>query len=142
MTKHPRVLFSFALAIAGLGLLQFTSVADESDAKTEWVYELRTYTTNEGKLPNLHARFRDHTVKLFEKHGMKNIGYWTPVDKPNVLVYIIAHKSRDAAKASWKAFVSDPNWQKVYKESEKDGAILAKRPESQYLNATDYSPIK
>ncbi len=107
------------------------------------VYELRTYTTNEGKLPNLHARFRDHTVGLFDKHGMESIGYWVPVDEPaasNTLIYVLRHESRDAAKASWRAFATDPAWQKVAKESELDGRILAKFPESVYMEAADFSP--
>ena len=67
------------------------------------VYELRIYTCKEGKLDALLARFRDHTCKLFEKHGIGNVGYWVPVDEENgskdTLIYIIEHKSRDAAKA-------------------------------------------
>jgi hypothetical protein len=107
------------------------------------VFELRTYTTNEGKLENLNARFRDHTVGLFKKHGIESVGYWVPTDgekSKNTLIYVIKHKSRDAAKASWKAFGSDPEWQKVAKQSQKDGKILAKRPESVYMEVTDYSP--
>ena len=115
------------------------TVALTSTSQAE-VFELRTYTTNEGKLPNLNARFRDHTVRIFEKHGMKSIGYWTPTDKENTLIYVISHKSRDAAKASWKAFGADPEWKKVAAESQKDGRILAKRPEMVYMTPTDYSP--
>jgi len=107
------------------------------------VYELRTYTTNEGKLDNLNARFRDHTVQLFTKHGMASVGYWVPTDGPkseNTLIYVLKHKDRDAAKASWKAFLADPEWKTVAKESQKDGRILAKAPDSVFMNATDYSP--
>lgn len=107
------------------------------------VYELRTYTTNEGQLDNLNARFRDHTVRLFKKHGMESVGYWVPTDEPtsqNTLIYVIKHASRAAAKKSWQAFLNDPDWQKVAKESQVDGQILAKAPESVYLEATDYSP--
>ncbi len=107
------------------------------------VFELRIYTTNDGKLDNLNARFRDHTVGLFKKHGIESMGYWVPTDgekAKNTLIYVIKHKSRDAAKASWKAFGSDPSWKKVAKESQVDGRILAKRPESTYMKTTDYSP--
>lgn len=107
------------------------------------VFELRTYTTNEGMLDALNARFRDHTAKLFEKHGIESLGYWVPTDEKrskNTLIYVIKHKSRDAAKASWKAFIADPEWKKVAEESQKDGKILAKAPESVYMNAADYSP--
>jgi len=104
------------------------------------VYELRTYTTNEGKLPNLNARFRDHTIRLFEKHGMESVGYWIPTNETmskNTLIYILKHKDRDAAKASWKAFGQDPEWRKVARESQLDGKILAKRPESLYMTQAD-----
>ena len=125
-----------ALALlAGLFLAATSASAD--------VYELRTYTTNEGKLDNLNARFRDHTVALFKKHGIESVGYWVPADEPkskNTLIYVIKHKSRDAAKASWKAFIADPQWKKVAKESQKDGQILAKRPESVFMSAADFSP--
>ncbi len=110
---------------------------------TAEVYELRTYTTNEGKLENLNARFRDHTVDLFDKHGMQSVGYWVPTDEPrskNTLIYVLRHESREAAGESWKAFIADPEWAKVAEESQKDGRILAKAPESVFLSAADYSP--
>lgn len=105
------------------------------------VYELRIYETNEGKLDPLNARFRDHTVKLFEKHGIESIGYWVPTDEDaskNTLVYIIKHDSRDAAKSSWKAFGSDPQW-KAARDASGVGK-LAKKPRSIYMESTDYSP--
>ena len=107
------------------------------------VYELRTYTTNEGKLDNLNARFRDHTVALFDKHGMESVGYWVPTDEPqsaNTLIYVLRHESREAAGVSWRAFIQDPAWAKVAEESQKDGRILAKAPESVYMDAADFSP--
>jgi hypothetical protein len=114
-------------------------------AQAPRVFEMRTYTTNEGKLPTLQTRFRDHTLKFFEKHGMTNIGYWTPQDGPaaqTTLIYILAHQSRESAKASWAAFGADPDWRKARADSEAQGTILAKPPESVFLTATDYSPIK
>jgi len=122
-----------ATVIVSIGLSMLTTIV------TADVYELRTYTTNAGKLDNLNARFRDHTVALFEKHGIQSIGYWVPVAKENTLVYVIKHKSRDAAKASWQAFIADPAWKKVARESQLDGNILAKAPESVYMETTDYS---
>lgn len=108
------------------------------------VYELRIYTTNEGKLPDLLKRFREHTCKLFEKHGITNIGYWVPVDQAdgadNTLIYIISHASRDAAKENWAAFGKDPEWQAAAKASEANGKILAKKPESIYMTTVPYSP--
>jgi len=108
------------------------------------VFELRTYTCNEGKLPDLLARFRNHTMQIFEKHGMTNIAYWVPQDSPaheNTLIYIIAHPSREAAKKNWAEFVKDPEWQKVQKESEANGKIVNK-VESVFMDPTDFSPMK
>lgn len=129
-----------AIAAAAAVLLGSFAIASSSFGD---VFELRTYTTNEGKLDALNARFRDHTVGLFKKHGIESVGYWVPTDKEkskNTLIYVIRHKSRDAAKASWKAFLADPEWKKVAKESQEDGRILAKRPESVYMETTGYSP--
>lgn len=118
----------------------------DSEKADNLVYELRTYTTLDGRLPALNARFKDHTLRLFEKHGMKNIVYCTPIDnegKPveNKLVYLLAHKSQDAAKASFAAFGKDPEWVAAREESQKDGKIVA-NVESQFLVPTDYSPMK
>jgi hypothetical protein len=134
MLRHQSVFCLFAL-VAVLYFLPSTVSAQ--------VYEMRTYTTNEGKLDNLNARFRDHTVRLFEKHGIQSVGYWVPADGPqskNTLIYVLKHESRDAAKASWAAFIADPDWKKAAKESQKDGRFLSKSPESIYMAATDYSP--
>jgi hypothetical protein len=113
-------------------------------AQADRVFELRTYTTPPGKLDALNKRFRDHTVRLFTKHGMTHIGYWTPADEPlksNTLIYVIAHQSREAAKKSWDAFRSDPEWIKARDESQKDGSLTTK-VESVFLEPTDYSPMK
>ncbi|MBD3674493.1 MAG: NIPSNAP family protein [Planctomycetaceae bacterium] len=120
-------------------LLVGSSTGVVSADDSEMVYELRTYTCNPGKLPNLHARFKNHTMKLFEKHGMKNIMYWTPLDQEDTLIYIVAHESREAADKSWKAFVSDPEWKKAYQESIADGKLV-KKVERKYMKATEYSP--
>ena len=108
------------------------------------VFELRTYTCVEGKLPDLLARFRNHTTQIFEKHGMTSIGYWVPQDAPqsqNTLIYILAHPSREAAKKNWEEFRSDPEWQKVQKESEANGKIVSK-VDSVFMDAADFSAIK
>jgi hypothetical protein len=104
---------------------------------------MRIYYANEGKLEALHARFRDHTCKLFEKHGMTNIGYWVPVgDNPErKLVYILAYPSKEAREASWKAFQADEDWKKAKAESEKGGSLVGK-VDSSFLTGTDYSAIK
>ena len=105
------------------------------------VFEMRSYYTHPGKMDDLHKRFRDHTTKLFEKHGMVNVGYWVAWDKPDVLVYLLAHKSREAADASWKAFRSDQEWAEVRKASEAAGPIVQK-VDVAWLSATDYSKIR
>lgn len=108
------------------------------------VFEIRTYTTRPGRLDALHARFREHTIGIFERHGMTSIGYWTPTDstlKDNTLIYIIAHASRAQADSNWAAFNADPEWQRVRADSEKDGPIID-HIERVYVAATDYSPIK
>jgi hypothetical protein len=113
------------------------SVATAEDTRC---FELRTYHANEGKLDALHGRFRDHTIKLFEKHGFQNIGYWVPRDnKDNVLIYVIASPDMEANKASWKAFIDDAEWKAAYKESVNDGKLVGKI-DSVFLQATDYSP--
>ena len=121
------------------------AVKPEAKAKPR-VFELRTYTTSPGKLDDLHKRFRDHTMKIFESHGMTNVGYWTPIDKEqgseNTLTYLLAFPSREAAAKSWKAFSDDPVWQKVYKDSQPDGIPLAAKVKSIFVDPTDYSPIK
>ena len=134
---HHRLLpFVIAIAIS-LSLLPSSRAAEDTRA-----FELRIYTTNEGKLPDLLKRFRDHTCKLFEKHGIENIGYWVPIEEAdgasNKLIYIVAHKSRDAAKANWAGFSGDPEWRAAAKASEANGKLLTKI-ESIFLSATDYS---
>ena len=108
------------------------------------VFEMRTYTTVDGRLDALLTRFRDHTTKLFEKHGMTNIGYWVPQDSPlskNTLIYVLAFPSREAAKKSWDAFRTDPVWQKAQKESEVSGKIVD-HVVSVFMDPADFSKIK
>ena len=134
--------FFAALALVGVGIVftLFPSNAQEK-AVAERVFELRTYTTLPGRLPALNKRFKDHTMKLFEKHGMKNEMYWVPTDPKlaeNTLIYVISHASEDAAKKSWDAFRADPDWHKARDASEADGKIVAK-VESVFMKKTDYS---
>ncbi|MEA1786049.1 NIPSNAP family protein [Arenibacter sp. GZD96] len=113
-------------------------------AKDDTVFELRTYYCLPDKLDDLHARFRDHTLKLFEKHGMANIVYWLTDEKDGAqskLVYLLAHQSMDAAKASWENFRTDPEWIRARDASEVDGKIVEK-VESLYLKALPFSAIK
>lgn len=132
------LVLSVLLAIVALR----SNITIGEEQKMTGIYELRTYTSLEGRLPNLHARFKDHTLKLFEKHGMKNVAYWTPTDEKlsqNTLIYVIWHASPEAAKKSWDGFRADPDWIKARDASEKDGKIVAK-VEVVYMKATEYSP--
>jgi len=137
---------SWLFLVVGLVLgasLQWTRAADaESTGK---VFEIRTYHTFPGRLDALHKRFREHTMKMFEKHGMSNVGYWVPQDNPaheNTLIYVISHASREQAKANWAAFSADPEWKKIAADSEADGGKIVEKVESVFVDATDYSPIR
>ena len=127
-----------------LSLLACIAVAGSAlRAQDGPVYELRTYTPAPGKLDKLLARFRDHTLRIFEKHGMQNIGYTVTADNPPgtdaKLVYMIGHKNREAAVASWKSFGADPEWKDVAAKSQVDGKIVAK-VESIFLSRADFTP--
>lgn len=120
-------------------LLAFMLSARGAEPDTR-LFEMRTYYAPPGRLDDLHARFREHTTKLFEKHGMTNLGYWTPIENPeNKLIYVLAYPSREAREASWKAFGADPDWNTARKASEANGKIVAKS-EQLFMNATDFSP--
>ena len=108
------------------------------------VYELRTYTCNEGKLEALKTRFRDHTIEIFKRHGMESIGYWVPQDgekSKTTLIYVLAFPSREAATKSWDAFKNDPEWKKVAADSEANGKIV-KSVESVFMDPADFSKLK
>jgi hypothetical protein len=108
------------------------------------VFELRTYSSPDGRLDDLLARFRNDTLRVFEKHGMKNVGYWVPADAPasgNTLIYLLAHDSRDAATKSWTAFREDPEWRAIAERTQANGPIVSK-VETVFLEATDFSPLK
>jgi len=131
-----------AIFSAVLGLIIGTFfIASAQDQK---VFELRTYKATPGNLDNLHARFRDHTLRIFRKHGMEIVGFWSPTsedERDDILVYLLAHDSQGAADASWQAFGADPEWDRVSEESNRNGQILA-GVERKYMVATDYSPMK
>ncbi|MBM3980929.1 MAG: NIPSNAP family protein [Planctomycetes bacterium] len=112
--------------------------AAEKDAL---VYEMRTYYPAKGKMDALHARFKNHTLKLFEKHGITNVAYFTPLaDKDAKLVFFLSYPSKAAREKSWKAFLDDPDWKKAYADSEKDGKLVEK-VEQRFLTTTEYSPL-
>jgi hypothetical protein len=141
---------TFRIAVVGLAVLAAfvfglrVAAVDKPAAGKERLFELRTYTAAPGKLDALNARFRNHTNKLFEKHGMTLIGYWTPTDgdeAKNTLVYVLAFPDKESHDKSWKDFQSDPDWKKAQSESEKDGKLVEKVV-SKLLKPTDYSPIR
>ncbi len=124
-------------------LLLFLFLSGFAFAQTR-VYELRTYTCYEGKLEALKTRFRDHTIKLFDRHNMKSIGYWIPQDpakSKTTLIYILVHPSREAADKNWAAFRADPDWVKAKAESEAAGPIVEK-VDSVYMTPADFSQLK
>ena len=130
-----------SLPLFSAALISSSQRADARQFSTT-VYELRIYHAAPGKLGELLARFRDHTTKLFEKHGMKVIAYWTPLDEPdkgNTLIYILQHPSREAATANWKSFQDDPERKRVKEESEANGK-LAEKIDSTFMALTDFSP--
>ena len=105
------------------------------------VFELRVYHAAAGKLADLEARFRDHTITIFNRHGLKSVAYWTPLDEPdksNTLIYILQHPSREAAATNWKAFQDDPEWKSVKEKSEANGKLVDK-VDSTYMALTDFS---
>ena len=134
-----------ALAKLSLGFSGVALFAAQGDAKVDSrIFELRTYESAPGKMEALQARFRDHTGKLFEKHHMTVIGFWSPTDvrlAQRKLIYLLAFPSQEAAVKSWADFQADPEWKAVKEASEKDGK-LAEKIESVYLRPTDYSPLK
>ncbi len=148
MTKTVMAFGAAAIFVVGFSLGSINSTSTPFGgvvhAQGTRVFELRTYTAPEGKLDALKARFRDHTIRIFNRHNMTSIGYWTPEDAPNssnTLVYILAHPSREAAKKNWAEFQADPEWQKVAADSQKDGRLTTK-VESVFIDPTDFSPLK
>ena len=133
--------FSLLSLIIGLSAGIFASSSAQETGK---VFELRIYTATPGNLENLHARFRDHTIRIFENNGMKIVGFWSPTseeDADDTLIYVLEHASQEAANASWQAFGQDPEWKTVSDASNTNGPILA-GVERRYMTATDYSPLK
>jgi len=113
-----------------------------AEVTDETVYELRIYHLNEGKQALIEERFRSKETKIFERCGMHGVGYWTPTDEPlagRTLIYMLRHKSREAATASWAKFKADPEWIALKAESEKDGAFVLKA-ESTFMKPLDFSP--
>jgi hypothetical protein len=146
MRYQRLLLFAFSLLAAPILFAMHQSAASDpvTTSAKQRVFEIRTYTTEPGKLPDLLKRFRDHTTRLFEMHGMTNIVYWVQTDEPrskDTLIYLLAHDSRAAAEKSWAAFRTDPDWIKAKGASEAPGKIV-KKVESVFLTPTDFSKIR
>ena len=138
------ILKSLSIAIISVIVGVSAGIFFATSAQNQKVFELRTYQATPGNLDNLHARFRDHTMRIFRKHGMEIVGFWSPTseeEKDDKLVYLLAHDSQEAANASWQAFGADPEWNRVAEESNRNGQILA-GVERKFMIATDYSPMK
>ena len=131
MTMKP-FLFMLSLLLTGS-----VAVAQTNDQR---LFELRIYYCNPGRLNTLIERFTNHTTRIFEKHGMQNIGYWLPTSNTDsALYYVLAYPNKEAREASWKAFGADPEWKEVQTKSEEGGKIVT-RVTSIFMNATAFSP--
>jgi hypothetical protein len=138
------VLGALVTGFAASAIPARAAAAREAAAAADRIFEIRTYTVAPGQLPLLHKRFRDHTMKLFEKHGMTNVGYFTPVDSAlsqTTLVYVMAYPNREAARKAWADFSSDPDWKQVTAASDAEG-LKVLRAQSMFVNPTDFSPMK
>jgi len=143
LTTKSVVFVVCAAFAAGMGMHALIAPSATVHSAGNRVFEIRTYTTPPGKLDALKARFRDHTIKLFDRHGIKSVAYWTPVDEPlkgNTLVYILQHPSREEAAANWKSFQEDAEWKSVKEKSEVNGK-LTEKIDSTFLALTDFSPL-
>ncbi len=141
--RHGVILLAAVFA-GGVFLGQTLSSESIVRAQGGSVFELRTYTANEGKLDGLMNEFRGYAARIFERHGMTNVGYWVPTDAPlseNTLIYILQHDSREAAQQSWDAFRNDPEWRAAFEELNRDGRLAAS-VESVFMEATDFSPMR
>jgi len=139
MSRH-----SWAILVVGLLIGAGFARAWAAEPAPQRVFEIRTYHCFPGRLDALNKRFREHTMKMFEKHGMTNVAYWTFEDSPakeNTLIYVISHTSREQAAKNWDGFRNDPEWKQIAADSEKDGKIVEK-VDSVFVDATDYSPLK
>lgn len=132
-----------AIVSFGLGALVTARLASapKVNADSNRSFELRIYHTAPGKLGDLQTLFREHTIPMFNKHGLKGIGYWVPEDKPDTWIYILAHKSREDAKKNWAAFQADPEWQAALKAANTGGKVVD-NIESTFMDPADFSPLK
>ena len=139
-----KIALACLMVLGGMAVLKLNAAEQREKAGRETggrYFEMRTYHCNPGKLGALNKRFRDHTNRLFVKHGMDLIGYWEPTGQKDTLIYILAYPNKEARDKMWDAFQNDPEWKKAKADSEKDGVLVAK-VDQVFMTATDYSPIK
>ena len=142
MRNHVFTFLSGAALV--LAMTMSTTTQAQTAKPAGKVYELRTYHCFEGKLENLKARFRDHTIEIFARHHMKSIGYWVPQDGPaaaNTLIYVLEHPSREEGEKNWKEFSADTEWIKFRTASEEGGKIVEK-VDRVWMSAAEFSPMK
>ena len=133
-------LMTFVLCITALsGALMVSGACSAQSAPR--IYELRTYTSHDGRLGDVVNRFRDHTMRIFAKHDMVSVGYWIPKETPNTLIYVLSHPSRDAATKNWDEFRNDAEWKTARAASEANGPIVLKT-QSVFMEPTAFSPLK
>ena len=114
------------------------------DAAGNRILEIRTYTTHEGRLPALVERMGNGEGQVFDRLGMKPVGFFVAAESPkseNTFVYILSHESREKAKESWAKFREDEEWKKIRARSEAAGPIVSKA-ETIFVNPTDFSALK
>lgn len=133
-------LMNFVLCITALSGAFMVSGSCSAQSAAH-IYELRTYTSHEGRLGDVVNRFRDHTMRIFEKHGMVSVGYWIPKETPNTLIYVLSHPNREAATKNWDEFRNDPEWKTARAASEANGPIVLKT-QSVFMEPTAFSPLK
>lgn len=136
-----KILFGILTLLCTFAFAYAYAAEESSRSPGNRVFEMRTYHTHPGKLEALHKRFREHTNALFVKHGMTLVGYWVPEDQEETLVYLLAYPSKEAREKAWEGFMNDPAWKEAFAESRTDGPLV-KKVDSQFLRATDYSPIQ
>lgn len=146
--KASRLLARKAQSIL-MGLTDYSPTVESQTITRDRIFEFRTYVAAPGRLAMLNTRFRDHTMRLFERHGMKNIAYWNRLADQEgscaTLFYLLSHRDRLAAQTSFDSFMADPDWQSAFLASQATGSLVAPPPlgvQSAFYNATDYSPVR
>jgi hypothetical protein len=106
------------------------------------IHELRIYEAFPGRLPDLHNRFQNYTLKIWEKHGIRQAGFWVAdIGTSNELIYLIEWESLAERDTKWNAFQADPEWHRQRAETEANGPIV-QRVANSFLAPTSFSSVK